>query len=69
MMDDAFLLYMMEHSGEADIVTTRLSRINWAINQVLRGSSLSVIELLNQKGITELSDSENEYIINRLLED
>ena len=69
MMDDAFLLYMLEQSGQADIVTTRLSRINWAINQVLRGSSLSVIELLNQRGITELSDSENEYIIKRLLED
>ena len=69
MMDDAFLLYMLEQSGQADIVTTRLSRINWAINQVLRGSSLSVIELLNQRGITELSSSENEYIMNRLLED
>ena len=69
MMDDTFLLYMMEQSGQADIVTTRLSRINWVINQVLRGSSLSVMELLNQRGITSLSDSENEYIINRLLED
>lgn len=69
MMNDAFLLYMMEQSGEADIVTTRLSRINWAINQVFRGSPLSVMELLNQRGITELTDSENEYVINRLLED
>lgn len=68
-MNDAFLLYMMESEGCVDVVTTRLSRINWAINQVLRGSSLTIIELLQQKGITELSDSEQTYITNRLLED
>lgn len=68
-MNDAFLLYMMESEGCTDVVTTRLARINWAINQVLRGSSLTLIELLQQKGITELSDSELTYITNRLLED
>ena len=68
-MNDAFLLYMMENGGCTDIVTTRFARINWAINQVLRGSSLTIIELLQQQGITELSDSELTYITNRLLED
>lgn len=68
-MNDAFLLYMMESEGCTDIVTTRLAHINWAINQVLRGSSLTLIELLQQKGITELSNSELTYITNRLLED
>ena len=68
-MNDAFLLYMMENEGCTEVVTTRLARINWAINQVLRGSSLTLIELLQQKGITELSDSELTYITNRLLED
>lgn len=68
-MNDAFLLYMMENEGCTDVVTTRLACINWAINQVLRGSSLTLIELLQQKGITELSDSELAYITNRLMED
>ena len=68
-MNDAFLLYMMENEGCTDIVTTRFARINWAINQVLRGSSLTIIELLQQQGITELSDSELTYITNKLLED
>lgn len=68
-MNDAFLLYMMENEGCTEIVTTRFARINWAINQVLRGSSLTIIELLQQQGITELSDSELTYITNRLLED
>ena len=68
-MNDAFLLYMLEAEGYADTVSTRLARINWAINQVLRGSPLSIIELLAEKGITDLSDSENIYITNRLLEE
>ena len=68
-MNDAFLLYMMEAEGITDVVSTRMARINWAINQVLGGSSLTIIELLEQKGIYELSTTENEYITNRLLED
>lgn len=68
-MNDAFLLYMIENEGCTEIVTTRFARINWAINQVLRGSSLTIIELLQQQGITELSDSEENYLISRLLED
>ena len=68
-MNDAFLLYMMEAEGITDVVSTRMARINWAVNQVLRGSSLTIIELLEQKGICELSATENEYITNRLLED
>ena len=68
-MNDAFILYMMEAEGNTDIVTTRLSHINWAINQVLRGSSLTIIELLQQQGITELTDTEQDYLTRRLLED
>lgn len=69
MMDDAFLLYMLENEGESEIVSTRISCINWAINQVLRGSPLSIIELLAEKGITELSDSEMTYLTRRMMED
>lgn len=69
MMDDTFLLYMLEAEGDTSVVTTRLARINWAINQVLRGSSLSIIELLQQKGITDLNKEEEQYILERLLED
>ena len=67
--EDLFMLYMLENEGETEVVSTRISRINWAVNQVLRGSPLSIIELLEEKGITELSDSEMTYLTRRMMED
>ena len=67
-MNSAEWLYMLESLGETGIVTTRMARINKALDQLRRGYGTDIIQLLAQQNITDLSETEMDYVTNRLLE-